>query len=135
MFKFILFLSPERVREINKINYNNSQTVLYKFSIMSFTSIPTARTSEAIEAINVNPFTKVVNVRFTNGYEYKYSNVSRAKIVNLMLNPNMSFGFWIQDLVKQAIRELSYLRGNTVATGKLCYQMTGVGYKTDALPF
>ena len=102
---------------------------------MSFTSIPTARTSEAIEAINVNPFTRVVNVRFTNGYEYKYSNVSRAKIINLMLNDNMSLGFWIQDLVKQAIRELSYLRGNTVATGKLCYAMTGVGYKTDALPF
>ena len=100
-----------------------------------FTAIPTARKSEAIEAINVNPFTRVVNVRYTNGYEYKYSNVNRAKIVNLMLNPNMSFGFWIQDLVKQAIRELSYLRGNTVASGKLCYQMTGVGYKTDALPF
>ena len=102
---------------------------------MSFTSVPTARTSEAIEAINVNPFTRVVNVRFTNGLEYKYSNVSRAKIVNLMLNPNMSFGFWIQDLVKQAVRELSYLRGNTVATGKLCYQQTGVGMPNDSLPF
>ena len=53
-----------------------------------FTSIPNPRTSEAVEAINVNPFTRVVNVRYTNGYEYKYSNVSRAKIVNLMLNPN-----------------------------------------------
>ena len=100
-----------------------------------FTSIPNPRTSEAVEAINVNPFTRVVNVRFTNGYEYKYSNVSRAKIVNLMLNPNMSFGFWVQDLAKQAIRELSYLRGNTVATGKLCYAMTGVGYANDTLPF
>ena len=100
-----------------------------------FTTIPAPRTSAAVEAINVNPFTKVVNLRFTNGYEYKYSNVSRAKIVNLMLNPNMSFGFWIQDLVKQATRELSYLRGNTVATGQLCYNMTGVGYKNDALPF
>ena len=99
-----------------------------------FTSIPTARTSEAIEAINVNPFTRVVNVRFTNGYEYKYSNVNRAKIVNLMLNPNMSFGFWIQDLSKNAVRALSYLRGNTVATGKLCYEQTGIGWKTDALP-
>jgi hypothetical protein len=102
---------------------------------MSFTSVPTARTSEAIEAINVNPFTRVVNVRFTNGLEYKYSNVSRAKIVNLMLNPNMSFGFWIQDLVKQAVRELSYLRGNTIATGKLCFQQTGVGMPNDSLPF
>ena len=122
------------VREINKINYNNSQTVFSQISIM-FTSIPSARTSDAVEAINVNPFTRVVNVRFTNGYEYKYSNVSRAKIVNLMLNPNMSFGFWVQDLAKQAIRELSYLKGNTVATGKLCYNLTGVGFANDALAF
>ena len=100
-----------------------------------FTTIPSARTSDAIEAINVNPFTKVVNLRFTNGFEYKYSNVSRAKIVNLMINPNMSFGLWVQSLVKNAVRELSYLRGNTAATGKLCYSMTGVGYATDSLPF
>ena len=100
-----------------------------------FTSIPNPRTSDAVEAINVNPFTKVVNVRFTNGYEYKYSNVSRAKIINLMPNDNMSFGFWIQDLSRNAVRALSYLRGNTVATGQLCYEMTGVGYPNDSLPF
>jgi len=98
-----------------------------------FTSIPSARTSDAIEAINVNPFTKVVNLRFTNGYEYKYSNVSRAKIVNLMVNPNMSFGFWVQELREQAVRALSYLKGNTVATGKLCYEFRGIGWKNDAL--
>ena len=96
---------------------------------------PTPRTSTAVEAIQVNPFKGSVTLRYTNGYEYKYSNVSRAKIVNLMINPNMSFGFWIQDLVKNAVRELSYLRGNTVATGKLCYNQTGVGYATDSLPF
>ncbi len=101
-----------------------------------FTSIPNPRTSEAVEAINVNPFTRVVNVRFTNGYEYKYSNVSRAKIVNLMLNPNMSFGFWIQSLSRDAVRALSYLRGNTVATGKLCYEFIGATNDATApLPF
>ena len=100
-----------------------------------FTSIPNPRTSDAIEAINVNPFTKVVNVRFTNGYEYKYSNVSRAKILNLLINDNMSLGCWVQELANNAIRVRDYLYGNTVATGKLCYQQTGVGYKTDALPF
>ena len=101
-----------------------------------FTSIPNPRTSEAVEAINVNPFTRVVNVRFTDGYEYKYSNVSRAKIVNLMLNPNMSFGFWIQSLSRDAVRALSYLRGNTVATGKLCYEFIGATNDATApLPF
>ncbi len=101
-----------------------------------FTSIPADRTSTAVEAINVNPFTRVVNVRYTNGYEYKYSNVSRAKIVNLMVNPNMSFGFWIQSLSRDAVRALSYLRGNTVATGKLCYQFIGcTNDATAPLPF
>ena len=97
---------------------------------------PTPRTSTAVEKIQVNPFTGTVTLRYTNGYEYKYSNVSRAKIVNLMINPNMSFGFWVQDLVKNAIRELSYLRGNTAATGKLCYSQTGATLDEFApLPF
>ena len=99
--------------------------------------IPNQRTSEAIEAIKVDPVQGTVITRFrVNGYEYKYSNVSRAKIVNLLINPNMSFGFWVQDLVKNAIRELSYLRGNTVATGKLCYNQTGATLDEFApLPF
>ena len=101
-----------------------------------FTSIPNPRTSDAIEAINVNPFTRIVNVRFTNGYEYKYSNVSRAKIVNLLINDNMSLGFWVQELSQKAIRVRDYLYGNTVATGKLCYQQTGATLDQFApLPF
>ena len=97
---------------------------------------PTPRTSTAVEAIQVNPFKGSVTLRYTNGYEYKYSNVSRAKIVNLMINPNMSFGFWVQDLSKNAVRALSYLRGNTVATGKLCYQFIGATNDANApLPF
>ena len=100
-----------------------------------FTSIPNPRTSDAIEAINVNPFTKVVNVRFTNGYEYKYSNVSRLAIINLLMQPNMSLGFWVyNNLSKVAVQDLGYLRGNTVATGKLCYKHIGTSYFNDALP-
>ena len=99
--------------------------------------IPNQRTSEAIEAIKVDPVLGTVITRFrVNGYEYKYSNVSRLAIINLLMQPNMSLGFWVyNNLSKVAVRDLGYLRGNTVATGKLCYQQTGVGYKTDALPF
>ena len=99
--------------------------------------IPNQRTSEAIEAIKVDPVQGTVITRFrVNGYEYKYSNVSRLAIINLLMQPNMSLGFWVyNNLSKVAVQDLGYLRGNTVATGKLCYQMTGVGYKTDALPF
>ena len=100
-----------------------------------FTSIPSPRTSTAVEAINVNPFTKVVNLRYTNGYEYKYSNVDRLAIINLLMQPNMSLGFWVyNNLSKVAVRDLGYLRGNTVATGKLCYKHIGTSYFNDALP-
>ena len=95
---------------------------------------PTPRTSTAVEAIKVNPLRGTVILRYTNGYEYKYSNVSRAKIVNLLLNDNMSLGFWIQELSQKAVRVRDYIDGNTVATGKLCYQFLGTGWRTDALP-
>ena len=97
---------------------------------------PTPRTSTAVEAINVNPFAGTVTLRYTNGYEYKYSNVSRAKILNLLINDNMSLGFWVQELSQKAIRVRDYLYGNTVATGKLCYQFTGCTNDSSAvLPF
>ena len=95
---------------------------------------PSPRTSTAVEAIKVNPLRGTVVLRYTNGYEYKYSNVSRAKIVNLLLNDNMSLGFWVQELSQKAVMVRDYLDGNTVATGKLCYQQLGIGWRTDALP-
>ena len=96
--------------------------------------IPNPRTSEAIEAIKVDPIRGIVVTRFrVNGYEYKYSNVDRLAIINLLLNDNMSLGFWVyNNLSKVAVRELSYLRGNTVATGQLCYDFRGATYNSKA---
>lgn len=98
--------------------------------------IPNPRTSEAIEAIKVDPVQGTVVTRFrSNGYEYKYSNVSRIAIINLLMQPNMSLGFWVyNNLSKVAIEDLGYLRGNTIATGKLCYQHVGTCYFGGALP-
>ena len=99
--------------------------------------IPNPRTSEAVEAIKVDPIKGTVVTRFrANGYEYKYSNVSRLSIINLLMNPNMSLGFWVyNNLSKVAIQQLSLTRGNTIATGKLCYQFLGASYSaTAALP-
>ena len=96
--------------------------------------IPNPRTSEAIEAIKVDPVKGIVITRFrVNGYEYKYSNVNRLAIINLIVNPNMSLGFWVyNNLSKVAVRALSYLRGNTVATGVLCYNNLGASYSSSA---
>ena len=104
--------------------------------MFDFSVKPTPRTSTCVEAIQVNPVQGTVTMRYTNGYEYKYSNVSRAKIVNLLINDNMSLGFWIQELSLNAIRVRDYLYGNTVATGKLCYQFIGATNDATApLPF
>ena len=96
--------------------------------------IPNPRTSEAIEAIKVDPIRGIVVTRFrVNWYEYKYSKVDRLSIINLLLNDNMSLGFWVyNNLSKVATRELSYLRGNTVATGQLCYNFVGASYNSKA---
>ena len=104
--------------------------------MFDFSIKPTPRTSTCVEAIQVNPVQGTVTMRYTNGYEYKFSNVSRAKIVNLLINDNMSLGFWIQELSLNAIRVRDYLYGNTVATGKLCYQFIGATNDANApLPF
>lgn len=53
------------------------------------------RTSDAVACLQVSPVLGVVLVEFANGYAYEYTNVSRRAIANLMLNPNMSLGFWV----------------------------------------
>lgn len=53
------------------------------------------RTSTAIEAIYVNPIKGVVELAYLNGNLYRYTNVSRRAIVNLLINPSISLGFWV----------------------------------------
>ena len=53
------------------------------------------RSSDAIAHIQVSPILGVVLVEFTNGYAYEYTNVSRRSIINLMTQPNISLGFWV----------------------------------------
>lgn len=85
------------------------------------------RTSVAVEFVAVNVFTAKAVVRYTNGYEYLYSNVNRAKLLNLMFNPNMSLGFWIQDLSKNAVT-CNYTDRSpraVKATGVMTYEFVG----------
>ena len=52
------------------------------------------RSSTCVDTIAVCPIRKVAVIRYHNGREYTYSNVSRRSILNLMLNPTVSLGFW-----------------------------------------
>ena len=53
------------------------------------------RSSDAIAHIQVSPILGVVLVEFSNGLSYEYTNVSRRAIINLMTQPNISLGFWV----------------------------------------
>ena len=61
-----------------------------------FISIP-ARSSDCVERIVVDPLRAVVQVAFRKGSIYEYTHVSRRAIANLLLNRNMSLGFWVND--------------------------------------
>ena len=43
----------------------------------------------------VDPVRGLVQVAYAKGSIYQYTHVSRRAIVNLILNPNMSLGFWV----------------------------------------
>ena len=60
-------------------------------------SIP-VRTSDAVDSISVSPLRGVVRATFSSG-TYEYTGVSRRAILNLIANPNMSLGFWINENV------------------------------------
>ena len=53
------------------------------------------RTSSAIDYIVTDLMRGTANVKFSNGNWYRYTNVSRRAILNLIANPNMSLGFWV----------------------------------------
>ena len=57
----------------------------------------TNRTSSAIRCLLVDPIRGSATVEFKNGYAYSYSNVSRRAIINLLAQPNMSLGFWVNN--------------------------------------
>ena len=82
------------------------------------------RSSDAVDVMFANPLTGVVEILFQTGHAYVYKNVSRRSIVNLILNPNMSLGFWInENLVRsQRVEYKSQGKINPELSALSCYQ-------------
>ena len=76
------------------------------------------RSSTCVDTIAVCPIRKVAVIRYTNGREYTYSNVSRRSILNLMLNPTVSLGFWANK-VKRASKVACKATGFNVYSNAL----------------
>ena len=59
------------------------------------------RTSSSIENLQVDALNKQAIVTFKGSNTYLYDNVSTRAIVNLIFNPDVSLGFWVNNnLVK-----------------------------------
>ena len=73
------------------------------------------RSSTCCDVIAVNPLTKVAVVRYNNGREYTYKNVSRLSIIKLMSDKSVSLGFFANQLKKDCKdqRKKTYSLGQT----------------------
>ena len=69
-------------------------------------SVP-SRTSSAISSLQVDGLNKKACVTFKNGKSYAYGNVSTRAILNVLFNPDVSLGFWVNNnLLKSERTEL-----------------------------
>ena len=57
----------------------------------------TNRTSTAIESLQVDALSKQAIVTFSGGDTYAYGNVSTRAILNVLFNPDVSLGFWVNN--------------------------------------
>tara|TARA_R100001594_G_scaffold10368_3_gene24456 strand:+ start:272 stop:562 length:291 start_codon:yes stop_codon:yes gene_type:complete len=77
-----------------------------------FITVP-ERTSSAVSNIEVDALAGEAIVTFKNGLQYLYENVSKRSIINLLFNPDVSLGFWVNNNCVNATRTetLSYDKG------------------------
>ena len=64
----------------------------------------TNRTSTAIKDLQVDGLNSQAIVTFKNGNTYVYGNVSKRAILNVMFNPDVSLGFWVNNNLVQSER-------------------------------
>ena len=74
------------------------------------------RSSSAIKDLKVDALNSKALCTFTNGRCYEYDNVSKRAIINVLFNPDVSLGFWVNNnlvnteraqLVKDEYQELA----------------------------
>jgi hypothetical protein len=72
------------------------------------------RSSSAVRFIQVSLLKGEVTVCYKDGNLYDYFNVSRRAILNLMINQNISLGFWINENLLDYSAEVKCLPWVTV---------------------
>ena len=81
------------------------------------------RTSTAIDSLQVDGLNSQAIVTFKNGNTYVYGNVSKRAILNVMFNPDVSLGFWVNNNLVKSERA-TVLNGDEFDYTKLYSQPT-----------
>ena len=71
--------------------------------INMFIDVP-PRTSTAVRRLRVDALKSQAYVTFNNGNSYAYGNVSKRAILNVLFNPDISLGFWVNSNLVNAER-------------------------------
>ncbi len=83
----------------------------------------TNRTSTAIKDLQVDGLNSQAIVTFKNGNTYVYGNVSKRAILNVLFNPDVSLGFWVNNNLVKSDRA-TVLNGDEFDYTKLYSQST-----------
>jgi len=75
--------------------HQGRSTLSLSQQLMTFFIQVPYRFSDCVECMYVDPIRAVVQVAFNKGNVYEYTHVSRRAIANLLLQPSMSLGFWV----------------------------------------
>jgi len=92
----------------------DSQSILQLFTLIQMISMfltVANRTSSAVDSLQVDALNKQAIVTFKNGSTYAYGNVSTRAIINVLFNPDVSLGFWVNNNLVQSER-VSILNGD-----------------------
>ena len=81
------------------------------FKLMSYVQVP-FRTSTAISSVEVDLLKQKARCVFKDGRGYEYGNVSKRAIANVMFNPDVSLGFWVNNNLLNSERayEIGYTK-------------------------
>jgi len=94
---------PARLSRAASYCDNKVASIVHLFHSFMFTYSAT-RTSEPCNFVHVDLLKGEAIVDFKTSACYKYTNVSRRAIINLMMQPSMSLGFWVNKNCVQSER-------------------------------
>ena len=90
------------------------------------------RTSTAVDSLQVDGLNKQAVVTFKNGNTYAYGNVSTRAILNVLFNPDVSLGFWVNNNLVQSERT-ELLNGDEFNYSKYISREEELAAKRDKL--